>query len=159
MAHFAQEREKLQRSSSIKVVAGGQFTGDVMPIDLNTLVAGDEFVLPTTYEVYEQAFGTGGNSRTTQFILVDVNGEGKRFYPSTLWKRRMVVKDDGTPTGQWEHASGTMVDEFQKYGSVNDAMNALKGRRVRITNMKQVKTLNFAGTRVSTANIPVIDLV
>lgn len=156
MAHFAQEREKLQRSSSVKVVAGGQFTGDVMPIDLNTLGKGDEFVLPNTYEVYEQSFGSGN---TTQFILVDVNGEGKRFYPSTLWKRRMVVKDDGTPTGQWEHASGTMVDEFQKYGSVNDAMNALKGRRVRITDMKQVKTLNFTGTRVSTANIPVVDLV
>ncbi len=132
------------------------FTGAVRSLENPGLEKGDEFKIPETLDVYEQKIG----DNTVQYIMVELtNGNAKPFYPSTFTKSRTVFNPDGTSTGQRVATKGTAAELFRQYGSVQEAMNALKGKTLKVVDVELVDTLRYGTTSLMKAQIPTIDLV
>lgn len=124
-----------------------KFTGGVRSIDTPNLELGDTFTFPTEYEVYlSQTFG--------QYIFVTLENGGavKKFFPSLFTKSRAVYAADvnGRPrpileNGQQKRVKteGTAAIEFRKYTEIEKAMDALKGKKVKITKVECHKTLDY----------------
>lgn len=132
------------------------FSGAVRSIEVLSLEKDDEFTVPETFKVYEQKIGTN----TAQYIMVELtNGNAKPLYPSTFTKTRQVFDQDGLPTGVRVSSKGTACELFRKHGSVQEAMNALRGKTLKVTNLETVHTLRYGTTQMMEAQIPTIDIV
>lgn len=155
MGNFARE--------SARLVAGGaveqqSFSGAMRDVELNTLQKGMKLKYEGTEKVYKRTF----NGNPAECCLLAVNGDVNNmieFYPSVFWKSRAEVREDGTLTGNRIHTTGTAADAFRACATVQEGMNAIKGREIVIADMKPVKCLRYGSTEVVTANIPVIDFV
>ena len=119
------------------------------------LEVGDEWTFPTSYDVYDQKIG----DNHAQYIFIEVNGNAKKFYPSTFTKSRTIYNEDGTSTEQRVHTEGTAAELFRSAGSVDEAMKLLAGKKVKVTDVKTVRTLRYGTTSLMNATIPTIDLV
>lgn len=153
----ANEKEK----KDPEVVSLQGFSGEMRDQEVLTFKEGDEFTIPEVFEVL--GIKLPGSDIPVQFILVSVNGvDGKnvikRFFPSTFWKNRMEYTADKVPTDHRYLVSGTAVDFVHKYGTVAEAMDALKGKKLRISKMITITTLSIRGNLARTS-IPTIDLV
>ncbi|MGI6218334.1 MAG: hypothetical protein ACOYJE_00485 [Bacteroidaceae bacterium] len=144
--------EKRQLAYGAKKI--NKFTTAVRPLDNTGLEVGDVFQIPENYTVFERMFGTN----KAQYILVEVGTDNaKPFYPSTFSKSRRVYNEDGTPTTERVTVKGTAVDEFQKYGDVNTAMESMKGKWIKVSDMEEVRTVQFGTTNLTYAQIPTLD--
>lgn len=137
------------------------FPGEMRDAEIITFKEGDVFTIPQEFEIF--GIKLAGSEDPVPFILVETNGKdgngfAKRFFPSTFWKSRTVYTKDKIPTEKHVSVSGTAVDFVHKYTTVEEAMNALKGKKLKISKMTNVVTLSFRGNLVNT-NIPVIDFV
>ncbi len=134
-----------------------KFTGAVR--NLETILAqGDEFTMPTDYsgQVYEQTIGNG----KAQYIFVETtNGEVRKLYPSVFTKRRQVVDENDVVTSTFKSTTGSAADAFKAEGSVEKAMDALKGKTLVVTAVETIRTPAFGrpGEVVNT-NIYTIDI-
>ena len=113
-----------------KAIANGAqkvnaFRGAVRSDDLNTLEKGDKFTIPESYDILEQKIGN--SDRTAQFIVVNVGGTPKNFYPSSLTKNLAIVDDACIPTGDRAKTKGEVCDWFKQQITVDAAMQKLKG--------------------------------
>lgn len=131
------------------------FTGAQRSLENMGLEKGDEFTFPNNYDVYEQKIG----ENVVQYIFVEINGNAKKFYPSTFTKSRTVYNEDGTSTGTRKHTMGTAAELFRQSGTIEAGMDALKGKKVKVSEMETVRTLRFGTTSLMNAMIPTIDLV
>lgn len=131
------------------------FKGAQRSLENMGLEKNDEFTFPDNYDVYEQKIG----ENVVQYIFVEINGNAKKFYPSTFTKSRTIYNEDGTSTGERKHTNGTAAELFRQFGTIEAGMNALKGKKVRVTEMETVRTLRFGTTSLMNAMIPTIDLV
>lgn len=137
-----------------KKVAG--FSGHIRSLDSLALESGDEFTFPEKYDVYEQKIG----DNSVQYIMVTLaNGNAKPFYPSTFTKSRTIYNEDGTPTTKRVHTEGSAAELFRQSGDVETGMNALKGKKVKVTDIITIRTLRYGTTSLMNAQIPTIDLV
>ena len=132
------------------------FTGGVRSLENVALELNDTFTFPTTFDVYEQKIG----DKTAQYIWITLeDGNVKRFYPSTLTKFRTIYNEDGTSTGSRKFTLGTAAEEFRKHGTVEEGMNALAGKRVKVTNIETIRTIKYGTNKVTDSQIPQIDFV
>lgn len=132
------------------------FSGAVRSLENLGLEKGDEFTIPESFDVYEQKIG----DNKVEYIMVELkNGNAKPFYPSTFTKSRTVYNQDGTSTGTRVATKGSAADLFRQYGSVQDGMNALKGKTLKVSDIEQVDTLRYGTTSLMKAQIPTIELV
>ena len=152
MATLAVEIKRAEAAGD-KKIAG--FTGAVRSLENLNLEVNDEWTFPTSYDVYDQKIG----DNHAQYIFIEVNGNAKKFYPSTFTKSRTIYNEDGTLTEQRVHTEGTAAELFRSAGSVNEAMKLLAGKKVKVTDMKTVRTLRYGTTSLMNATIPTIDLV
>lgn len=152
MATLAVEMKRAEAAGD-KRVAG--FSGAVRSLENVGLEVGDEWVFPTSPEVWEQKIG----ENKAQYIFVDINGNVKKFYPSTFTKSRTVYNEDGNPTTKRVHTMGTAADLFRTAGSVEEGMQLLAGKKVKVTDVVSIKTLRFGTTSLMDTTIPTIDLV
>lgn len=152
MALLTVEIKRAQAAGDKKVMG---FSGAMRSLENLNLEVGDEWTFPEKYEVYEQKLG----DNSVQYIFIQIGDIAKKFYPSTFTKSRMIYNEDGTPTGQRVHTDGTAAELFRTAGSVNEGMNLLAGKRVKVTDMKIVRTLRYGTTSLMNAMIPTIDLV
>lgn len=130
------------------------FGGSIPPLDLNNLEKGDVFTIPTNFEVFAQKIG----DNTVEYTIVTLdNGAAKKFFPSMLTKRRAVCSADGELTGEWKHSLGTVVDDFQKYTTIQAGMEALKGKKIKISDSETVKCLQYGTDKVVNTNIFTFD--
>lgn len=137
-----------------KKVSG--FSGQVRSLENLGLEIGDSFTFPEEYEVYEQKLGT----TSVQYIMVELtNGNAKPFYPSTFTKSRLVYNEDKTPTTTRMYTTGSAAELFRTFGSVEEGMNALKGKTVKVTKIKPCRTIRYGTSELMDALIPTIDLV
>lgn len=111
-----------------------KFKGAVRTDELNTLEKNDEFVIPEDYKILEAPVGNSG--RTAQYIVVDVNGTPKNFYPSSLTKNLAEVNEQCVPTGERLKTHGEVCTWFKTQVGVDQAMNKMKGCRIKITDIK-----------------------
>ena len=151
MATLAVEIKRAEAAGD-KKIAG--FTGAVRSLENLNLEVGDEWTFPTSYDVYDQKIG----DNHAQYIFIEVNGNAKKFYPSTFTKSRTIYNEDGTSTEQRVHTEGTAAELFRSAGSVNEAMKLLAGKKVKVTNVRNVRTLRYGTTSLMNATIPTIDL-
>lgn len=136
------------------VSIGNQFTKAIRDVELNNLEKGDVFTIPTEFDVQSQKIG----ENTAEFIFVEVaGGNVKRFFPSTFSKMRTIHNEDGTSTGQRVFTTGKAAEDFRKYGTVQEGMENLKGKKLIITDMKPVRCLRYGTTTMNTEYVPVID--
>lgn len=143
------------------VVSLKSFPGEMRDAEIVTFKEGDVFTIPEQFDIL--GVKLAGSEDPIPFILVETDGKdgkgfAKRFFPSTFWKSRTVYTKDKVPTDKHVSVSGTAVDFVHNYTTVEEAMNALKGKKLKISKMTSVVTLSFRGNLVNT-NIPVIDLV
>lgn len=133
------------------------FKGAIRSLEVLTIEEGDIFTIPQNYEVYEQKFAGGGIAQYTWVTLE--NGNAKKFYPGTFTKRRRIYDEDDQPTAEFAVTEGTAAELFRQYTQVEDGMNALVGKKCKVTEIDNVRTLNYTTNQVSTQQIPTIDLV
>lgn len=152
MATLAVEIKRAEAAGD-KKIAG--FTGAVRSLENLNLEINDEWTFPTSYDVYDQKIG----DNHAQYIFIEVNGNAKKFYPSTFTKSRTIYNEDGTSTEQRVHTEGTAAELFRSAGSVNEAMQLLAGKKVKVTDVKTVRTLRYGTTSLMNTTIPTIDLV
>lgn len=153
MAQLAVEVARALANGDKKVAA---FKGGVRSLENVALEVGDQFTFPTEFEVYEQKIG----DNTAQYIWVTLaNGNAKRFYPSTFTKVRTVYNEDGTSTGERKFTEGTAAEKYREYGTVQEAMQAMAGKTVKVTALESVRTLRFGTTSLMNTQIPTIDFV
>lgn len=152
MATLAVEIKRAEAAGD-KKIAG--FTGAVRSLENLNLEVNDEWTFSTSYDVYDQKIG----DNHAQYIFIEVNGNAKKFYPSTFTKSRTIYNEDGTSTEQRVHTEGTAAELFRSAGSVNEAMKLLAGKKVKVTDVKTVRTLRYGTTSLMNATIPTIDLV
>lgn len=132
------------------------FEGGIRSLENNGLEVGDTFTFPETYKVMEGKIG----DNKIQYIFVDLgNGNVKPFYPSTFTKTRTEYTEDGQNTGNRKYTQGSAAELFRSKGSVQEGMNALKGKTVRVSNIELVNTLRYGTSSLMKAQIPTIDLV
>ena len=151
--------EKAKKETN--VVSLTSFPGEMRDAEIVTFKEGDVFTIPEQFDIL--GVKLAGSEDPVPFILVETDGKdgkgfAKRFFPSTFWKSRTVYTKDKVPTEKHVSVSGTVVDFVHQYTTVEDAMNALKGKKLKISKMTSVVTLSFRGNLVNT-NIPVIDFV
>ena len=132
------------------------FKGGIRSLENVALELNDTFTFPTTFDVYEQKIG----DNIAQYIWVTLeDGNAKRFYPSTFTKSRTVYNEDGTPTAVRKHTLGTAAEEFRNHGTVEEGMNALAGKRVKVTNIEIIRAIRYGTNQVENTQIPQIDFV
>lgn len=135
------------------VEVGTKFTQEMRQVDINNFREGDTFTIPENYTVYKQVV----NGYDAFYILVDVQGTEKRFYPSVFWKNVEVVGEDKVPTGKYVHTTGQVAEDFRKYPTVEEGMSALKGRTIKYAKMNPVRTFRFGTIDLRTQFVPVIE--
>lgn len=151
MAQLEVEKARAMANGDKKVTG---FTGGVRSLENIALELNDTFTFPDTFDVYEQKIG----DNTAQYIWVVLeDGNAKRFYPSTFTKSRTVYNQDGTSTGERKFTLGTAAEEFRKHGTVAKGMQALAGKKVKVTNIDTIRTLRFGTTTLMNTQIPTID--
>lgn len=151
--------EKAKKETN--VVSLASFPGEMRDAEIVTFKEGDVFTIPEQFDIL--GIKLAGSEDPVPFILVETDGKdgkgfAKRFFPSTFWKSRTVYTKDKVPTDKHVSVNGTAVDFVHQYTTVEEAMNALKGKKLKISKMTSVVTLSFRGNLVNT-NIPTIDLV
>jgi hypothetical protein len=153
MAGFSVELARALANGDQKVTG---FTGGVRNLDNPSFEKGDTFTIPETFEVYEHKIG----ENKAQYIFVQVGENNtKQFYPSTLTKSRLVYNEDGTPTTNRVHTMGTAAELFRTAGSVEEGMNLLKGKTLKISDIQTIRTIRYGTTSLMNTQIPVIDIV
>ena len=151
MAKLEVEMARAAANGDKKVTS---FKGGVRSLENVALELNDTFTFPTTFDVYEQKIG----DNTAQYIWVILeDGNAKRFYPSTFTKSRTIYNEDGTSTGERKFTLGTAAEECRKHGTVEEGMQALAGKKVKVTKLEIVRTLRFGTTSLMNTQIPTID--
>lgn len=169
---FTQAQEKAYNDALAQsnVTSANGFTGDVRVFDLTSLELGDELLIDFENDkVLKQKLGTRLDPTTGEevdniaeyVILVTKKNKIVNFYPSAFTKTRRVYEADGTATSIFAKNDGTAVDfykQFQGQG-VQAAMEAMKGKTIKVTNSKSIKTKAFGQDKLVDTNILTIDLV
>lgn len=113
--------------------------------DLIAIQEGDVFTFPTKMKVYEEPIANSNN--VVQFTLVTLeNGDVAPFYPSALTKSRTVVDEVGNSRGRI-YATGTMVDAYKQYGTVDEGMKQFAGKTAKLTSYKQYQVRPIGNQR------------
>lgn len=156
MALYAVE-ESLSLARGDKKVSG--FSGAIRSLDLLYLEEGDVLIIPEKFEVFERKFK--GSDNTAQYIFCKLDGKEdvKPFYPSTFVKVREVVNENGEGTGVRKHTLGTAADLFRTFGTIEDGMNALKGKKIKVSKVEIIRSLRFGTMNVVNTQILTLDLV
>lgn len=136
-----------------------EFSGAMRQVDLNFLEEGD------SWEFNEIKPRKGMlNGREVQYCFITVtkkNNEQQivQFYPSTFTKSRQIVDENGIPTGTRKHTEGTAAELFRSQPSVQAGMQALLGKKCKVTKAEEIRVLRFGSKEVTNTSILTIDLV
>ena len=157
MADLTLEKARAEAQGDVKSTTG--FNGAVRSLENPGLELNDTFTFPTDYEVYNQKIG----DNVVKYIWITLeNGNAKKFFPSTFTKSRMVYNEatnGGLPTstGRRVFTTGTAAEEFRKYPTVAEAMAALAGKKVKVTNLTSYRVLRYGTQTLMDTLIPQID--
>lgn len=137
--------EEIQFVNRIKARGGmevNSFSGAIN--DIIAIREGDVFTFPTKMKVYEEPIANGN---VVQFTLVTLeNGDVAPFYPSALTKSRTTVDEAGNSGGRIS-ATGSMVDAYKQYGTVDEGMRQFAGKKAKLTSYKQYQVRPIGNQR------------
>lgn len=140
-----------KRAMAQGTIGGSSFKGARRSGGDSILSLGDEWTFPATYEV---CTNTNLGSDGVEYIFIETApGVEKQFYPSTLDKNVEVytpaknTNSFPTPTGKRVGTKGNVIDFLKEFVTIDEMMQALRNRRVKITNVETVATSNYNDPR------------
>lgn len=167
MARSAQdELQDLINSGSVTKVNDNKFGARVRNVDQDPMDVNDEFTIPQDYTVVQAPLTTGGDP--VKFILIPLTNcktgitRNFRFFPNMLAKTiRPVV--NGKIDGKVKTV-GTAALEYQKFADqgvegMDNAVQALIGRKIRITGKTSYRVFEYGTTDEVDTNIFTYDFV
>lgn len=157
MARFANasvEKEEA-RAEARGDVKSNSFSGAIRNTDMQPLMKGDVFPIPEEFTVFSSKQFNGA-----QYIFVTTDKERVvQFFPSTLTKAVQEYDSNLKMTGNRVVAKGSAVELFTQFADVNEGMNALKGKKIKVSDIIEVQTVRYNSERLRTAQVPVLDIV
>lgn len=136
----------------------------------NSLELNDIFIFPEGTELYKDKIDrTSATSPAFYVCIVQmcaiVNGQlqavnkFRKFYISNMWKRRRECDERGVNTGQSKCTGGDAAEAFRSYKTVQEALEGLKNRPIKVTKYEPVYTLNFTTHQPEIQYIPTFEFV
>lgn len=150
---------EMERAEARKDTTSNEFTGAVRPIEATGLEKGDVLIIPNDFAGKVMTTKIGDNKAEYIFCQLEGTDQVKQLFPSTFTKSRVIYDEDGMPTRQRVFTTGSAAELFRSAGSVQKGMEALKGKKIVVSDMMNIRTLRYGTTSLMTAMIPVIDLV
>lgn len=167
MARSAKEElQDLINNGQVMPVADNKFGKRVRNVDQDPMDVTDVFEIPADYKVVEAPLVQGGEPQ--KFILIPITNEKTgvtrnfRFFPNMLAKTiRPVV--NGKIGGKVKTV-GTAALEYQKFADqgvegMDNAVQALIGRKIRITGKTPYRVFEYGTTDEVDTNIFTYDFV
>lgn len=145
--------------SGDEVVEAG-FAGSVRQLGPNTFKVGDLFRIPTDFKVLKNSSLTTDEENPVLYTFVELmasktksTGNARQLYPS-MFQRTVyaytrdddgkVVRDTTAANGLgYIVAGGKAVEEFQSHSTVQEAMTALAGKVIKVTDIRTVNTRSY----------------
>lgn len=157
------EEQKSALESANERASKGTFSspnfGEGAILDPATLTfqTGDVFQVPETFDNIRCSLI--GNNKAYFIMVVTQNNEARRLYPTVFMRRRMVYNQDGTATNQWATTEGSAATLFKSKYTINEGMDALKGKTIKVSGIQMVNTLRPNTTILRSEPIYTFDLV
>lgn len=130
------------------------FSGAVKAMTSFGFEEGDVFTVPTEFDVFCQQVG---DIRNEYIFVITQDDQVRKLYPSHFTRR--VRKHDGYNWRGYVCAKGTACDLYREFGSIREAMDALKGKTIRVSNVERVPTLNPHTGSIHYRTVYTFDLV
>lgn len=155
-----EEAQDLIKAGLASKSVGNKFGKRVRNVDQDPMDVNDEFTIPADYEVLEAPITAGGDP--VKFILIPITNSvtgitrNFRFFPNMLAKVIYPIVN-GKRDGKVKTV-GTAALEYQKFADQGDegmdnAVQALVGRKIRITAKTQYDVTEFGTTNIVPTNI------
>lgn len=144
-------RDEMMRAKYYGDEIVSHFLGEVRSINETALRVNDVLCMPADYDgkVVNTRLPDGNLS---QSIFVETEtGETRRLYVSQFDR---IVKDID---GGLHTSHGSAVEKFRQYISHHDAMNALRGTKIRVSNIQRIPIKSRFGRRFN--SVYTFDLV
>ena len=158
------EVNEMLTSGKATAVADNKFGKSVRNVDQDPLGVDDVFIIPADYKVLEAPLFDGGD--LVRFIMVNVTNEktgisrNMRFFPNQLAKVANPVINGVTQTKV--KTPGTAAKMYQGFADqgvegMDNAMQALIGKRIKVTAKQAYTVYKFGTTTETTTNIYTYD--
>lgn len=154
---------ELARDGVTQAVA---FHGAVRNMDMGEpLAEGDTIHIPTDFtgKIFDAPIQ--GTNLKVQYMLLEITRKGSaeretfRFYPNMLVKVVYPVDTESNVRLPKVKTSGSASNEFGKYATIQEGMNALKGRDILVAKDTVYPTWRYGTQEVTNAHCYQYDLV
>lgn len=158
------EISEMLAAGKATAVADNKFGKAVRNVDQDPLGVDDIFIIPTDYKVLEAPLFAGGDP--VRFIMVNVTNEktgvsrNMRFFPNQLAKVAYPVINGVTQAKvKTPGTAAKMYQGFADQGAegMDNAMQALIGKRIKVTAKQAYTVYEFGTTTETTTNIYTYD--
>lgn len=140
-------------------VVKNSFTDRAIRMSSESFVVGDTFVIPEKFSVCTMIIGD--NEVEYMPISVKDSKNNVRFanlFPSMLWKFAFEVDKDGARVSTKPVVtSGSVYDAIKNFPTLNDRMEVLRGRTIKVTGAKEIRALRFRSTETYITTIYTYD--
>lgn len=155
MAISASAMDKVAKATKAALTNAGYSEGVVSlnglvnfnPIDRDNFQVGDVFTFPDQIQWIPQIIDRNDPTRLTYYMFVAVERGGNTtvipFYASTIGKSRRVAKN-GKVSDETKRTSGTLVDEKEKYATIDEFYAAMAGRSVKVTAVDRIEAVQYS---------------
>lgn len=136
----------------------------------NSLELNDIFIFPEGTKLYKDRIDRTSTTSPVFYVCIVqmcdiVNGQlqvvnkFRKFYISNMWKRRRECDERGVNTGQSKCTGGDAAEAFRSYKTVQEALEGLKNRPIKVTKYEPVYTLSFTTHQPEIQYIPTFEFV
>lgn len=161
-----EELQDLINSGQVQEVADNKFGKRVRNVDQDPMDKDDVFEIPEDYKVVEAPLVQGGEPQ--KFILIPITNEKSgvtrnfRFFPNMLAKVVYPIVN-GKREGKIK-TQGTAAKAYQQFADQGDegmdnAVQALVGKKIRVTAKQTYLTTEYGSTKEVNTNIYTYDFV
>lgn len=161
--------DEINNSKGAVIAAeGNKFNAPVRNMDAgDPLGVGDVITIPTgdKYKVLQTKLNPQDpNARFVPFIMVEVHNDdtkterNMRFFPNQLAKIVFPVNAEGKRLPKVKTA-GTATKEYTSHATIDEAMEALKGKQIKVTKDDVYQILRFGDNALVNTHIYTYDLV
>lgn len=158
------QQEIANSKGSVTAVADGKFDGPVRNMDAgDPLMKGDEFTIPADFREHMLQVTISEGSKPAKFIMVEVSnpetGQEKnvRFFPNQLAKIIFPVDEKGKRLPKVK-TTGTASKLYASFNIIDEAMDALVGKKIKVTNDEMYKTTRYQSDEIVNSHIYQYDL-
>ncbi len=153
-------------NGTVTAVEGNKFNKAVRNMDAgDPLSVGDVISIPEKYDVLQVNLTPDAEVPTmAPFIMVEVKNEetgaerNMRFFPNQLAKIAFPVDADGKRLPKVK-TTGSATKEYTSHATIDEAMEALKGKQIKVTKDDVYQTLRYGSNAIVNTHIYNYDLV